>query len=77
MPKRVSRIFTKTIIVLVLLFHGGRSQCSDPEGLLYGNNELLYPKEIEGNSAVIELEYDDEWTYPPDLEYLASLRRLL
>ena len=70
MPKRVSRIFTKTIIVLlVLLFHEGTSQCSDPEGLLYENNELLYPKEIEGNSAVIELDYDDEWAYPPDLEY--------
>lgn len=75
MPKRVSRIFSKTIIVLVLLIRDGRSQCSDPEGLLYGNNEFLYPKEIEGNSAVIELEYDDEWAYPPDLEYLVSVRR--
>lgn len=58
----------------MLLFGEVKSQCSDPEGLLYGNDELQYPKEIQGNSAVIELEYDDDWAYPPDLEYLSIIQ---
>ena len=68
MPKRISRIFSKTSIFLVFLIEEVRLQCIDPEGLLYGNNEWEYPKEIEGNSAIIELEYEDEWAYPSDLE---------